>query len=138
MKILKRIAQGIIPDRIVQRKKQPYRAPDAVCFLRPAIAEYVEELLSEKALIEAGVFDPKPVRNFLAKCHQRYENDGSDALFSNIDNMGFVGILSTQLLYDQFIRNNRTHESRPMRFTTLIDRVQSNQVNSLSETWSRH
>ena len=31
--VLKRVATGLVPDEIIRRPKQPYRAPDAACFV---------------------------------------------------------------------------------------------------------
>ncbi len=44
--VLKRAAKGLIPDAIIDRPKQPYRAPDAVCFVGEGAPEYVREVLS--------------------------------------------------------------------------------------------
>jgi asparagine synthase (glutamine-hydrolysing) len=62
--------------------------------------DYVDHFLSEEAVKRAGYFNPKKV-GLLAK---KYKN--ADASFSNeFQNMAIVGILSTQILHDQFIEN---------------------------------
>ncbi len=119
--ILKRVAAGIVPEQIINRPKQPYRAPDAISFVGPQAPDYVQELLSEHALRDAGLFDVAIVRGLYAKCVARAGN--SDAAFSNTDNMGLVGILSTQLAVHQFIRNNGSTPGKTIEFTTFIDRV---------------
>jgi asparagine synthase (glutamine-hydrolysing) len=119
--ILKKVANGIIPDRIINRPKQPYRAPDAIAFVGPEAPEYVGELLSEKALQGAGLFDVDAVRGLYTKCVGRATNNG--AVFSNTDNMGLVGILSTQLIVDQFIKNNGSVSRKKIEFTTFVDRA---------------
>lgn len=119
--ILKKVASGIVPEKIIRRSKQPYRAPDAVSFFGKHAPEYVEDLLSEQALRDNGLFDTNVVKGLHAKCRQRAAN--SDVVFSNTDNMGLVGILSTQLVVDQIIRNNESRTGRDIKFTTLIDRV---------------
>jgi hypothetical protein len=63
-------------------------------------------MLSEKSLEKAGVFNPTFVARLKAKCARLYH-----AHLSFKDNMSFIGILSTQLLIDQFIDNFRTAES---------------------------
>jgi len=93
--VLKCVAAETVPADIVARKKQPYRAPDAAALID---APYVSELMSEQALRESGVFEPKPVVQLLHKC--RASRDGR---FSNADNMALVGVLSTQLLHRQLI-----------------------------------
>jgi asparagine synthase (glutamine-hydrolysing) len=98
--ILKQIARGQMPDQLVDRAKQPYRAPISRCFMCAEPPEYVTELLSEKALKHAGYFDPVKVQRLTAKCRQQ---DGR--LVSERENMALVAILSTQLLDHQFICN---------------------------------
>jgi asparagine synthase (glutamine-hydrolysing) len=57
-------------------------------------------MLSESAILEAGLFDADKVGRLAAKCRK-----GQGQLLSERENMAVVGILSTQLLYDQFIRD---------------------------------
>ncbi|WP_202326527.1 asparagine synthase (glutamine-hydrolyzing) [Mesorhizobium sp. 113-3-9] len=97
--VLKRVAEPIVPSEIVTRKKQPFRAPNALCFVADDAPEYVREALSETALREANIFDPKAVTRLLGKCQAR-TGDGD---LSNADNMALVGVLSTQLLHRQFV-----------------------------------
>ena len=115
--ILKRMARGKIPEQIINRKKQPYRAPDAICFLTPDAPEYVSEMFSPAALRDSGLFDPGPAGRLYAKCRKRING----MPLSNIDNMGFVGILSTQLLYYTLITAEPVNED--IHFTTCVDRL---------------
>jgi asparagine synthase (glutamine-hydrolysing) len=95
--ILKKSAQGFLPAPIVERHKQPYRAPiHSALFVQPP--EYVEHLLSTEALRANGVLDPEPVGRLLRKAEVR-------ETLSEFEEMALVGALSTQLLYDQFIDN---------------------------------
>lgn len=96
--VLKRVARPMLPASIVDRKKQPYRAPDALSFVGSNAPEWIEDMLSEAALARAGVFDPKPVRQLWEKCRR------STGQFSNADNMALVGVLSTQLLHERLVR----------------------------------
>jgi asparagine synthase (glutamine-hydrolysing) len=98
--ILKQAARGSVPDEIIDRPKQPYRAPISRCFFGADAPEYVAEMLSESAVKEAGIFDADKVGRLAAKCRK-----GQGQLLSERENMAVVGILSTQLLYEQFIRN---------------------------------
>ena len=93
--VLKRAAAEVVPAEILARKKQPYRAPDAAALID---APYLDDLLSEKEVRKAGVFEAEPVAQLVRKCRAR----GAGA-FSNADNMALVGILSTQLLHHQLI-----------------------------------
>ena len=98
--ILKEAARSIIPQELVDRPKQPYRAPISKCFLGEERVDYVEELLSESALDKAGYFDAQKVSRLIAKCRKQ-----EGQLLSERENMALVGILSTQLVDHHFIRN---------------------------------
>jgi asparagine synthase (glutamine-hydrolysing) len=97
--ILRKSADGLIPAELSRRPKQPYRAPISTCFLQNGAGDYVEHLLSTSAITDAGIFDPHRVRALMEKCERQ---DGR--LTSERENMALVGILSTQLLHEQFIR----------------------------------
>lgn len=96
--VVKRAAADVVPREIIARKKQPYRAPDALSFVTRNAPAYIDEMLSERALREANVFDPEAITQLLHKCRSR-----GDGQFSNADNMALVGVLSTQLLHRRFI-----------------------------------
>lgn len=95
--ILKRCADGLIPPSVRQRPKQPYRAPDISSFFGTRPAPYVDEYLSESALREAGLFDPARVAQLVAKCRKGHRQGFREQ-------MALVGILSTQILYDRFVK----------------------------------
>ncbi len=115
--ILKRIGRGLVPPSILARKKQPYRAPDAACFVAADAPAWVGDVISADNLRAAGVFSAKAVEQLFQKCRDR---QGSQ--FSNADNMAVVGVLSTQLLYRQFIQHHRP--TRPIaEFSTRVDRL---------------
>jgi asparagine synthase (glutamine-hydrolysing) len=116
--VLKRAARGLVPDAIIDRPKQPYRAPDAASFAGPATPEYVHAMLAEKNVADAGVFDANAVAQLWNKCRKR----SGAGQFSNTDNMALVGVLSTQLLYEQFVRNRPS--GRPgIAFRVDVDTV---------------
>ena len=66
--ILKRVAQGLVPDEIIARPKQPYRAPDATAFTVDPVPDWVGELTSRSRLADAGLFDPAAVDLLWRKC----------------------------------------------------------------------
>jgi asparagine synthase (glutamine-hydrolysing) len=115
--VLKRVADDVLPPRITQRKKQPYRAPDALAFVGHKAAEWVDSLLDPQAVRDCGVFDPAATTVLWQKCRSR----GGDPQFSNTDNMALVGVLSTQILHQRLIRAAPSVES--IRLTTVIDDV---------------
>ena len=96
--LLKRLARELLPAAIYRRPKQPYRAPDVNSFFRNgAPVDYVADLFSEARLRDTGYFDPAVARKLVDKCRH-----GRAIGFS--DNMAFVGMLSTLLVDELFIR----------------------------------
>jgi asparagine synthase (glutamine-hydrolysing) len=96
--ILKKAMQGLLPEKIISRKKQPYMAPDILSFFGDDSPEYLKYYLSESMLTEAGFFKPQAVKQLVQKC-------GKNSRQGFRENMAFIGILSTQILYDKFIKN---------------------------------
>lgn len=98
--VLKEAVRGLLPEPIRLRTKQPYRAPDSQSFFaagRPN--EYVAELFDERCVRESGLFDPLAVRKLYEKCR-------TGRAIGFADNMAFVGILSTLLIEEMFVRRN--------------------------------
>jgi asparagine synthase (glutamine-hydrolysing) len=113
--VLKKAAAELAPPEIVHRKKQPYRAPDAVSFSGAKLPDWVDEALSDAALRAAGVFDPALVAQL-----DRKRRSGQ-VQFSNTDNMALVGVLSTQLLHRELIARSDTQSAITPR--TDVDRT---------------
>jgi len=112
--VLKRLGLNLIPPSVVRRKKQPYRAPDALSFVGPDAPAWIDECIN--SVREAGVFEPGPVENLWKKCRARAD----ESQFSNSDNMAVVGVLSTQLLHQQLIASQP--RVRPIELRTLVER----------------
>lgn len=106
--VLKKAMQKELPREITERVKQPYMAPDSNSFVQPDSPEYVNELLSERALEQAGIFRPDFVAKLRDKCRRL-----SHAHLSFKDNMSFIGILSTQLLVQLYVDGFERAESLP-------------------------
>jgi asparagine synthase (glutamine-hydrolysing) len=96
--LLKRAFADLVPEEIIYRPKQPYRAPDAVSFFAHGSPAWFGEALSERAVAEAGVFEPSVVAGLLAKCRRT----GGENM-SNTDNMRVLAVISTQLTHESFI-----------------------------------
>jgi asparagine synthase (glutamine-hydrolysing) len=96
--LLKRAFADLVPDDIIHRPKQPYRAPDAASFFTADHPAWFDEVMSEQAVITAGVFDPSSVAGLLTKCRR---TGGQN--MSNTDNMRLLAIVSTQLTHEYFI-----------------------------------
>lgn len=96
--LLKRAFSDLVPTSILHRPKQPYRAPDASSFFTGAVPEWMPELVSDRAVDEAGVFSSMAVTAFFKKCAAV-----GGKHMSNTDNMRAIAILSTQLAHRLFI-----------------------------------
>jgi asparagine synthase (glutamine-hydrolysing) len=98
--LLKETMRSRLPAGILQRHKQPYRAPDAAAFLGPGTPEYVKELTGDAMIRAYGYFDPVKVSRLMAKL-------GRSRSVSARDNMAFVGILSAQVWHATFVAGQR-------------------------------
>jgi asparagine synthase (glutamine-hydrolysing) len=98
--LLKKVAQRWLPEAIWQRPKRPYRAPIHRSFFNKTTPDYVRELLSPAALSESGLFNPTAVGQLVHKI------DGGLPL-GETDDMALAGILSSQLVYQQFVKDFR-------------------------------
>ena len=96
--LLKQLAREWLPADICERPKQPFRAPIHRSFFNDTQLDYVQELLSPAEISSAGVFNPAVVSQLTAKL-------GRGLPLSETDDMALVGVLSTQLLVNQFVTN---------------------------------
>jgi asparagine synthase (glutamine-hydrolysing) len=98
-RLLKQAMRGEIPESIRRRSKQPYRAPDCASFFHDGgmAVDYVDELMSEGSIADVGLFDHRAVSKLLAKCR-------AGRAIGFADNMAFIGVLSTMLLHEQYVR----------------------------------
>ena len=96
--LLKRAFADLVPYDIIHRTKQPYRAPDAASFVAADSPAWFDEVMSERAIATAGVFEPSVVAGLLAKC----KRTGGENM-SNTDNMRVLAVVSTQLTHEGFI-----------------------------------
>lgn len=95
--LLKKQFKGRLPSGVVERSKQAYRAPLAAPFLDKIDQQgYVRHLLSEDYARNAGLFDPKSLTVLMTRLIK-------GASYSEVDQMGLVAILSTHLLWQQFV-----------------------------------
>lgn len=96
--LLKKIYQDILPNSIVKRSKHPYRAPVARGLLNEQASGMALEMLSMDQVKIAGLFDVNKVGTLLNKVHKSQQA-------TETEEMALAGILSSQLLHEQFIRN---------------------------------
>jgi asparagine synthase (glutamine-hydrolysing) len=96
--ILKKAMVDLLPKNINQRKKQPYMAPDILSFFGDSTPDYLDFYLSENKLKESGLFKPVAVKKLVEKCRRRSRQGFRE-------NMAFVGILSSQIIYQHFVKD---------------------------------
>lgn len=128
--VLKEIGKSMVPESILRRPKQPYRAPDALCFAGPDVPEWVSEVLAPETLVSSGLFVPEMVHNLRAKLDASVVNRGPNATLSNADNMAMVGIVSAQLLHLKYIAQPTqadNHAISGWRLMTDIDLLRDGQ-----------
>ena len=115
--LLKRLMTGRIPESIVKRPKQPYRAPISSVFLSKDRPDYVEEMLSESFTNRAGVFNYDSLSAMLGKI----ERTGTS---TEMDNMVLAAVISTHLLHHQFIENkNDLFQNPPLKNMRVIEEL---------------
>ncbi|WP_196875317.1 asparagine synthase (glutamine-hydrolyzing) [Nocardioides luteus] len=96
--LLKRAFADLVPEEILRRPKQPYRAPDAAAFFAGGTPDWVFDVTSGAALEAAGVFRPELVQRLLEKARRTQGRS-----LGNTDNMRLVAVLSTQLLHSELL-----------------------------------
>ncbi|MBZ5570893.1 MAG: asparagine synthase (glutamine-hydrolyzing) [Acidobacteriia bacterium] len=94
--ILKRAFGQLLPPAILNRHKQPYRAPDGRSFFAGGADVYLEELLAPGTIEDGGLFDAPAV----AKLVEKFKTGRAIGVK---DDMALVGVLSTQLVIHQFV-----------------------------------
>ena len=94
--ILKQAFRHMIPHSVLNREKQPYRAPVSQCFRnRECLGAQV---LTAEAVSKAGYFDPLRVKSLMDKVSVPRLNPSAR------DDMALVGIASLQLLHHHFVK----------------------------------
>ncbi len=106
--ILKKAYHHILPEEIVKRPKQPYRAPIARVFFDERTPELIREMLNEEIIGKYGYFNPQAVKQLKDKLVRAGVNSTAR------DEMAIVACVSTQLLHYHFIENfNRKEFNLP-------------------------
>jgi asparagine synthase (glutamine-hydrolysing) len=111
--LLRRACAGLVPESILHRPKQPYRAPDARCFFDAEAPAYVEEILAPDAIKNNGIFDVRGVATLVNKF--RAGRAGGVR-----DDMALVGVLSTQILTTQFTNSGEVLSTRCIPETSIV------------------
>ena len=127
--LLKKAAEPWLPDIIRRRPKRPYRAPVHRSFFNESTPEYVRELLAPEGIKKAGLFKSGPVEQLVAKIQ-------AGAPVGETDDMALAGILSTQLVHQQFVENFRRAEPLSARDRVKVCRIEQ-PTHSISELVSK-
>jgi asparagine synthase (glutamine-hydrolysing) len=98
--LLRKLGQRWLPPEICRRPKRPYRAPIHRSFFPKPALDYVRELLSPERIKRTGLFTPAAVTHLVRKIEEAHP-------IGQTDDMALVGIISTQLLHDQFVSGFR-------------------------------
>ncbi|HSH74647.1 MAG TPA: asparagine synthase-related protein, partial [Longimicrobiales bacterium] len=106
--LLKQAMRADLPRPILERHKQPYRAPDSPAIFAGRNLPWVDELLSESVIRDYGYFDEARVAMLTAKARS-----GRATAFR--DNMALIGILTTQLWHHHFVERFRDWRPGPGR-----------------------
>ena len=94
--LLKKTMAGKIPESILNRPKQAYRAPISNSFFVKQKIDYVDSILDSKMIDEYGIFDSSITSTLIEKIK-------STGQASEVENMAITAIISTQLFYQFFI-----------------------------------
>ncbi|MCW3786225.1 asparagine synthase (glutamine-hydrolyzing) [Plebeiibacterium sediminum] len=105
--LLKEVVKNVIPQSVLKRPKQAYRAPIAQALLNNKNG-FVDDTLASSAIKSFGVFNEKSIAGLITKMRKTPN-------ISEIDNMALMGILSTQILYKQYIEEFRYLKDEEIR-----------------------
>ena len=94
--ILKKTFERDLPERIVKRKKYPYRAPDALALYRGARREQLLDSVSGEAVRRRGLFHVEAVTKLMDRV-ERAEDPSAR------DNMALVFVYSAHVFHDLFV-----------------------------------
>ncbi|HDZ42100.1 MAG TPA: asparagine synthase (glutamine-hydrolyzing) [Bacteroidetes bacterium] len=112
--ILKKLMKSRIPDSIIKRPKQPYRAPISSVFLNENTPDYAREMLSESYTRQTGIFDWSSISSIMDKIEKT-------GIASEMDNMVLAAVVSTHLLNHQFIESeNAEFQSEGLKNLRII------------------
>jgi len=114
--LLRQVGRKLLPEEIWKRPKRPYRAPIHRSFFNERTPEYVSELLSEGAIRRSELFNPVAVSQLARKA-------ASGAALSEVEDMALTGVLSTQLLHQQFVAGSRLGRSERFEPVKVVEYV---------------
>lgn len=96
--LLKKLMSGRIPESIIKRSKQAYRAPIKSAFFMKNRPDYLEEMTAREYFEKTGIFNYDSISNLFARIEQTGKT-------SEIEDMVVSSVISTHLLHKLFIEN---------------------------------
>jgi asparagine synthase (glutamine-hydrolysing) len=96
--VLKKAMSSYLPNEIIGRSKQPYRAPDVNAGSNILAGEEFQYYLSDSMLQQSGLFSSSRVAMLLKKA-------AKGKPLSTSESQALTGILSTQIVYDSFVKH---------------------------------
>ena len=117
--LLKQVFKNRLPTSILNRWKNPYRAPIHKALLNSTMS-LVKEYCSEESLKKSGLFENLKVVRLINKLEK------SDAA-SEFDEMALVGIISTQIIYKIFIEDFHYNYTESDTFDQFFDYRSANE-----------
>ncbi|MCB0459709.1 MAG: asparagine synthase (glutamine-hydrolyzing) [Flavobacteriaceae bacterium] len=97
--LLKKMMNERLPNEILYRSKQAYRAPVRSVFNFSTMPDRLKDLLTKSSIEKSAVFDYDKVNILFKRFKENIQ-------LSEIDNMALTAIISTQLLVDQYVNRN--------------------------------
>jgi asparagine synthase (glutamine-hydrolysing) len=120
--VLRDLAVDLLPAEIVNRPKQPYRAPEVDPFFGPDAPAWIEGIVSHAALEETGLWDPTRVDGLLRRCRAGRARGVREG-------MAVVALISTQLWHRSFIGRGRSrYDAESEKPRVRIDRRKSEEM----------
>lgn len=118
--LLKEIFKTFLPESIINRAKNPYRAPISnSIFIN---AKLLNEYLSKSIIEGSGIFNFEKVERLKKKLRNSPQ-------VSETDNMALIGILSAQIIYQKFVQSFLYYYDDNFQFDVLFDERTSNKEN---------
>lgn len=111
--LLKQIFKNRLPKSIVNRWKNPYRAPIHKALLNSSL-DLIKEYCSEESLKKSNLFETTKVIKLINKL------ENSDTV-GEFDEMALVGIISTQIIYKIFIEDFQYKHNESVIFDQFFD-----------------
>ncbi len=123
--ILKKALAPVLPEEIVARRKQPYRAPIVNCLLSGRNRDFAAAMLESDAICRAGFFETGKVSRLWEKL-QAATNP------SETDSMALAGVLSCQILHRQFVEDFASGSCPAVRPDMVVDKRSGAKVAALA------